>query len=378
MHPTISGAIVSAKDVSTVDQNVDVKVTSKNLIRYPYHESTTTRSNVTFTVDTDGTITANGTSNAVASITLMYNGINSIFVPKGTSVVLSGCSAISSIADIVITGKLADGTVVYRSCDSGVGTVITYAQDLTITDITVRVKSGQTVENLVFKPQIEKGSTATTYAPYKTDFTGIEVKQTGKNLLRFPYQEGSKTTNTHTITVNDDGTLLISGSSSSAVSFFMASGDYYKPPLKAGVTYVFSGIDKSTQGNIIMTVQDTKTNTTRWFSLGQPNGFLWEEHYQFTNVYLSLNAGAVFDNTVIKLQLEIGTVPTEYEPPTRRKDIVTATANADGTVNGFPLRSPNVTFYTDNDDVTINYQYYRDIDTCIDNLIAGVVLSGGE
>lgn len=211
-----------------------------------------------------------------------------------------------------------------------------------------------------------------------TDFSGIKVKQIGKNLLRFPYQESNLTTDTFTIVTNDDGTILVNGSKSGTWSYYLGTGAPYKPELKAGVTYIVSGIDKSTQGNIIMTVKDTLANKNVYFSLNQPSGFKWEEHYQFTNMYILFNNGVVLDNCVIKPQLEIGTVPTEYEPPTHDNNIITATANADGTVNGLPLRSPNVTFSTDNGDVTINYQYYRDIDTCIDNLIAGVVLSGGD
>lgn len=64
---------------------------------------------------------------------------------------------------------------------------------------------------------------------------------------------------------------------------------------------------------------------------------------------------------------------TEYEP----YNPYTVTANADGTVDLTSI-SPNMTLFTDTDGVSINCQYYRDIDRYIDNLIGNVVLSGGE
>ena len=56
----ISGSGVSIRDISPVEHILKVRARSKNLIPYPFTNSTTTQSGITFTDNGDGTITANG------------------------------------------------------------------------------------------------------------------------------------------------------------------------------------------------------------------------------------------------------------------------------------------------------------------------------
>ena len=73
--------------------------------------------------------------------------------------------------------------------------------------------------------------------------------------------------------------------------------------------------------------------------------------------------------------LELGSTATDYEP---YKEPQTATANTDGTVDGLTSASPNMMLVPDTEGVTINCEYYRDIDAYIDNLMMNVALTGGE
>jgi hypothetical protein len=75
------------------------------------------------------------------------------------------------------------------------------------------------------------------------------------------------------------------------------------------------------------------------------------------------------------IQVELGTVATEFEP---YKSYLTATASADGTVEGLTSLSPNMTLVSDTEGVTINCEYYRDIDTYINNLTTNIALTGGN
>lgn len=74
------------------------------------------------------------------------------------------------------------------------------------------------------------------------------------------------------------------------------------------------------------------------------------------------------------IQVEYGGTQTEFEPFT--KEIYTA--NADGTVEGVKSISPNMTLIPNNNAVTVECEYLRDIDLYIDNLITNVALTGGE
>lgn len=189
-----------------------------------------------------------------------------------------------------------------------------------------------------------------------TDFSDVKVKVKGKNLICSQYQESSMSYDTYGWVVNNDGTIVANGKKSGTWSIYLGTGEYYKPPLKNGVNYIFSGIDRSV-GNIIMTVRDNLTNEERYFSLNQSTGFVWKAEYSFVNMYILFNAGVVLDNYVIKPQIEIGEKATEYEPPFLYSAVKSVTANADGTVFGLTSISPNMTLYTETDGVTVKCEY---------------------
>lgn len=73
--------------------------------------------------------------------------------------------------------------------------------------------------------------------------------------------------------------------------------------------------------------------------------------------------------TASNIQLEIGTTATDYEP---YKEPQTATANADGTVEGLTSVSPNMTLVSDTERVVINLEYNIDTKMYIDNELAKI------
>ena len=54
------------------------------------------------------------------------------------------------------------------------------------------------------------------------------------------------------------------------------------------------------------------------------------------------------------------------------------TPNADGTVEGVTSLYPNTTLMTDTEGVTIDCNYYKDIDKAYNELTTSIALSGGE
>ena len=94
-----------------------------------------------------------------------------------------------------------------------------------------------------------------------------------------------------------------------------------------------------------------------------------------TGVYypvFSLNSNLV---KIENIQIQIGITETAFEPYIAPQ---TVTANADGTVDGLTSIAPSMTLLTDNSNVTINANYYKDPDIVISNIAQNIALTGGE
>lgn len=135
---------------------------AKNLLPYPYTHTTKTDSGITFTDNGDGTITADGTASADVKFYCMYR-LNSLEV--GKKYILSGCPSGGSDN----TYRLAyTNNTDYAYKDFGEGVEITgFASTYTDRSVIIWIKSGVTVNNLVFKPMIRLASDPDdTYVPY--------------------------------------------------------------------------------------------------------------------------------------------------------------------------------------------------------------------
>ena len=138
---------------------------NKNLILYPYYSTTKTANGITFTSNADGTVTANGTATAEAVFDVIYcwNNTQTYPLEVGKTYTLGGCpSGGESGYQIQAVFRSASNVASYFA-DKGSG--LTFTADTTKYRIGVRIviASGKTVSNLVFKPQLEKGSTATSF-----------------------------------------------------------------------------------------------------------------------------------------------------------------------------------------------------------------------
>lgn len=138
--------------ISGLDE-VEVKRTGKNLLHVTAQSQTV--NGVTFTVNEDGTVVANGTASAVVTFNLT-NG----FIPfqKGT---------------YVISGTAASGARVYANPDKTTGyfdggsgsNAFTVATELVAR---IQIESGTVCDNLVFHPMIRHASDADpTFVPYQ-------------------------------------------------------------------------------------------------------------------------------------------------------------------------------------------------------------------
>lgn len=145
----------------------------------------------------------------------------------------------------------------------------------------------------------------------------------GKNLIPFPYTDRTVTKNGITFTVNDDGSICVSGTATNVSVFTVFQGSL---PLNgvftlSGVTNDVSPSTHYMQPYVDGVFKDAQINGGRTYEI---NGNL-------TQISLYVKNGETVNCTIYP-QLEIGDHATEYEPS---KPIHSLTINH--TLNGIPV-----------------------------------------
>lgn len=158
--------------------------TGKNLVPYPYEKSTKTENGITFTVNSDGSITANGTTTVNPSI---FN-LAKISLKAGTY-------ALRSFANVENAGVCQFYIDIPSEPNdrTGNGVTFTLQDDIVNKNVNIIVNPNQTVNNLIFKPMLQFGTTAQSFEPYKQSVLSLPAPvenpayntldfQTGKNI----------------------------------------------------------------------------------------------------------------------------------------------------------------------------------------------------
>lgn len=183
-------------------------IEGKNLLAPKWQVGTGT--GITFTKNSDGSITANGTA----------TGDNTFVIPKpdmptDTPLILNGCPSGGSGSTYFMqyTNEVDNA---YNDFGSGVNITKFNYSTYANAKIAIKIKSGQTVSNLVFKPMIRLATeTDPTYEPYyiplkDSMFPRSEQAVTGAvNLLQ---NNGvNKEENGVVFTFPGDGTVVVNG-----------------------------------------------------------------------------------------------------------------------------------------------------------------------
>ena len=165
---TVSGEDISGKELT-------VNVCGKNMLKYPYRSTSSTVSGVSCTDNGDGTVTVNGT--AAADIYFWFNHFPSgkkLPIKNGLKYTISGCPESGSISTyMILLSASQSGKVLYYS-DFGNGLTVDFPDGCEAGNMSIKICKGTTVDNLVFRPQLELGAAATDYEPY----SGAEYKIT--------------------------------------------------------------------------------------------------------------------------------------------------------------------------------------------------------
>lgn len=207
----------------------------KNLLRYPYYETTKTMNGITFTDNGDGTITANGTATDMA--TFGAKSWNENICESGTYYV-SGCPAGGSgnTYYVKFAAKYNEETII-DAIDYGRGFKIDAPNGIDKFYAYFIITAGTTVTDLVFKPQLERGSMATEYEQYYEKYEdGDLIENTTLAVYRREY-DGSYTEiatsipNTNTFVTDPHPSLdyaryriVAKDTKTGAISFYDAPG----------------------------------------------------------------------------------------------------------------------------------------------------------
>ena len=299
-----------------IDGNVEQETTTgKNLLPYPYKDTTKTTNGITFTDNKDGTITANGTATADAIFIIRASTDELASFIEGTNYILSGCfnddsSVTYNNAPYYIANEWS-GIKNYNTK----GSQFTYNNISFIRDFKIVIKSGTTVSNLVFKPMIRLATiTDDTYEP----FTGGQASPNPEYPQEVEVIEGD-------LSYKVNGRNLFDKAQT-----FTKPYDYWVLPvnLKPNTSYTLSAILKGTKlTNIIFAIAPSGDRYSDFSStmkivilygtgdisnktITTDSNWTSPKLVVFANSQAILNS--IFDN--YDIQLEQNSTATEYEP----------------------------------------------------------------
>ena len=165
---------------TTVKEIRGKTVATENLIPYPYAETTKTANGVTFTVNSDGSVTVNGT--ATARTVFFITNINKFLrLSQGVSYTLSGCPAGGGDNTFSLTVQDITYSQTFNDVGNGESGVTRFTDYYAF----ITIFADYTANNLIFRPMLNAGTTA---KPYSKGFAGLknaffkEIVSTGKNL----------------------------------------------------------------------------------------------------------------------------------------------------------------------------------------------------
>ena len=350
---TASGEVIGITDISPIEHNLGVKLSSKNLIPYPYADTTKTMNGITFTDNGDGSLTLNGTAGVTSSFfftkeAYRTDDIGHLF-KDGETYFISLDKNISGVNIVLVTYTYDDVV----NCHYAGNSFTVDKSKYKYTFIRLQVNGGTTLENVTVKPMIEKGTKATSYTPYIDDVSTVKLNALGKNLIPYPYVDTTKTVNGITFTDNGDGSITCKGTATAGTYFILSRGiDFGENPFGGGSNW------------------NTTSGTNGTYAIGKGM------YYNPNGKALSINItnGAVVNETLYP-QLEVGTTQTSYES---YKEPTSYTPNADGTVEGVKGIYPNTTLLTDTSGVLVECEYNKDTNKVIENLVNAIISLGGK
>lgn len=165
-----SGTTTAPISMNGVDS---VQVSGNNLFVNKATEGTT-NNGVTFTLNSDKSITVNGTNTSSSSSAVIYTGgsgsINMDITP-GTYIISGGAGTVS----VEVRIRAANGEKKYYSSNTTTGLVFSVEYGAVLEQTYILVRAGQTADNVTVYPMLNVGSTALPYEPYNGSITQLPI-----------------------------------------------------------------------------------------------------------------------------------------------------------------------------------------------------------
>lgn len=350
LKASATGESVVITDISPVEHNIKVNVSSQNLC-----------DNIWETGIIDGKTGNHMYSDEVKNRT---HSKNYIPVKYGENYIFSGFEFdVTNIKNILIYEYAEDYTYNLVTNLSLSGYIYTPSKPTT-KYIRFSLNSTNLDINNMPLVQFERGTVATPYKDY-IDVSETKLLAQGKNLWKHSasYElEGSGAANVlvedkvsfplgyYTFSCNIEVKNITANASNSIIVYvYIVRED--------GTTSVYSVIRANTKSGKVSFTIDGTTSKIRRMDLTQ--------HANFISGTAKLS----------DIQLEIGEVATEYEP---YKPPIEHTVNADGTVGGVKSIFPTTTLTTDTIGVVIDVEYNRDINKAFTELQQAIISLGGN
>ena len=269
--------------------------------------SSQTVKGMTFTVNSDGSVTVNGTTteaNCFFNLNYISGQIN---IPTGVPINIGRYGKnVPSALNVEAVGnsgtnyKTVSGTAEFGISDDW---TMTSTSATTSTWLRLQIQNaGTTINNVTVYPfYCYSSNKMTEYEPYEnvcpiSGHTEVDTKRTGKNLLNSALCV-NRTSNGITTTHNADGSITFSGTASSTNRWWSPS-DNMNVFIKAG-TY---------------TLSSSLSMRLYFHNSGYKSGtFTLTADDTIDNIRFVITNGTIY-NTTVKPQLELGTTATAYEP----------------------------------------------------------------
>lgn len=193
------------------------------------------------------------------------------------------------------------------------------------------------------------------------DLSTVKVSRYGRNLLKWEAPQMAYTTTTYYI-----DTYLHKGTYTFNSNFHKIIDD----TVKYGV-FLGEGTSLNYQTAKVIIRNFSGTSFKDSFTIETSGNYRLFFRITGTTTIDQLGEYLTADDKMAQISVGNSILPIEqYVEP------IEYGSTTDGTVKGIEIL-PNMTLITDNENVLINCQYYRDIDTYIDNLMMNVALTGG-
>ena len=366
-HQDISNFVVKeeGKELSSNDYTSEEKAKlsgvgtsqGRNLIPYPLTNRTT--NGITYTVQSDGSVLANGTASAENNA--YYNFAYKTLKLGDTSYTLS-CEGLPKSVYVYVYDETISKAVVNVS-DTPV--TKTFVGDSTHTySLSINVGKGTSVSDLAIKPILEMGTITHVYEPISESNVNLKdaidkvPTSQGRNLISYPYYNGtSYESNGITYTVNEvDGTITVNGTATKESDFRLISpyDTSDRKTLELGQTYTLS--DGVNQPNSIgyqapvyfqfVRIDTTKNDFNYGISTNYGN-MTWtasDANLLQYGIRVVVREGVTADNVVLKPMLEIGNIAHMYEPTTESNVSLKKSIETKTTINDVSTTSTTETW----------------------------------